>query len=75
MSTIDPTFDKRLKAAYETAMAEGLWQGTYASSNRVEYWAQSTIIWFYPGDTSHSYDFNNQQGLKAYDPKVGGTAR
>ena len=36
MNTIDPGFDGRLKAAYESAMQAGLWKGKYAATNGME---------------------------------------
>ena len=33
MSNVDPTFDGRLQAAYDSAMKAGLWKGKYASTN------------------------------------------
>lgn len=44
--TVDPTFDGRLAAAYEHARKKGLWNGTYAAQNRMEYWAEATQSWF-----------------------------
>ena len=69
LKLIDPTFDDRLQRAYDTAMANGLWQGTYASSNSWEYWAEGTQAWFYPnsGGSFNNYG-NTRQALKAYDP-------
>lgn len=46
LTTVDPTFETRLKLAYETAIASGLWAGTYAASNYLEYWAEGVTIWF-----------------------------
>ena len=71
LNTIDPTFDSRLKIAYDAAMEKGLWQGTYASSNRREYWAEGTQGWFHPkgGSSFHNYG-NTRQALKAYDPDL-----
>ena len=69
LNTIDPTFDNRLKAAYDAAMAQGLWQGTYASSDRREYWAEGTMGWFHPnGGGSFSNFGTTRLALKAYDP-------
>ena len=48
LNTLDPTFDERLQIAYEAAMKKGLWQGTYAASNRREYWAEGTHAWLHP---------------------------
>ena len=69
LKTLNPTFDERLKATYETARAKGLWQGTYASSDRREYWAEGSIAWFNPNSHASFYHFGNtRQALKAYDP-------
>ena len=75
MRTIDPTFDKRLTRAYDAAMVKGLWQGTYASSDKGEYWAEGTQAWFYPEDTpdDNSYNrshVNTRTELKHYDPAL-----
>ena len=70
LNTVDPTFNNRLQIVYDAAMEKGLWQGTYASSDRGEYWAVGTRAWFYPkvvGDSSYNY-VNTRQALKEYDP-------
>ena len=75
LNTLDPTFDERLRITYEAAMKKGLWQGTYASSNRREYWAESTQAWFHPNspgsfsslDSTHH---TTRQALKKYDPEL-----
>ena len=69
LSTIDPTFDSRLKIAYDAAMERGLWPGTYAASNRREYWAEGTQAWFYPKGGG-SFKGNTRQALKTYDPDL-----
>ena len=69
LNTVDPTFDNRLKAAYDAAMAKGLWQDTYASSDRREYWAEGTQGWFHPQGGGSFNNYGNTRGaLKAYDP-------
>ena len=69
LNTIDPMFNNRLQIVYDTAMEKGLWQGTYASSDRGEYWAEATQAWFYPkGWHSFNNYGNTRQALKAYDP-------
>ena len=71
LNTIDPTFDNRLKIAYDAAMEQGLWQGTYASSDRREYWAEGTQGWFHPkGRGSFSNFGTTRSALKAYDPPL-----
>jgi hypothetical protein len=46
MVNVDPTFDARLKAAYDAARKAGLWKGKYASVNHHEYWAEGVQSWF-----------------------------
>ncbi len=71
LNATDPTFDNRLKAAYDAAMAKGLWQDTYASSDRREYWAEGTQGWFHPqGGGSFSNFGTTRSALKAYDPPL-----
>ena len=71
LSTLDPTFDERLQITYKAAIKKGLWQGTYASSDRREYWAEGTHAWFHPnGGGSFDRFGNTRQALKAYDPDL-----
>ncbi|MDE0324905.1 MAG: WD40 repeat domain-containing protein [Candidatus Poribacteria bacterium] len=71
LSALDPTFDERLRITYEAAMKKGLWQGTYASVDRREYWAEGTQAWFNPnGAGSFSRFGNTRQTLKTYDPDL-----
>lgn len=71
LNTVDPTFNQRLRMTYERAMEEGLWQGTYASSDRKEYWAEATQAWFQPNGHGSFYRFGNtRQALKKYDPRL-----
>ena len=63
------TFDAQLGMLYEAAMKKGLWNGTYATSDRREYWAEGTQAWFHPdGSGSFSRFGNTRQALKRYDP-------
>ncbi|MDC0268230.1 hypothetical protein OAK97_02880 [bacterium] len=67
---IDPTFDTRLKEAYEDAMAAGLWKGKYASVNHHEYFAEGVQSWFdnnRPPDHDHNH-VDTRQELQSYDP-------
>jgi hypothetical protein len=70
LSSVDPTFDGRLRSAYETAMAAGLWKGTYAASNRGEYWAEGVQSWF---DCNQAKNFihngiRTREAIREYDP-------
>ncbi len=69
LNTIDPTFNNRLQTVYDAAMEKGLWQGTYASTDRGEYWAEATQAWFHPKGGG-SFKGNTRQALKVYDPDI-----
>src|SRR4029078_3508824 len=42
----DASFAGRVRAAYEAAMAGGLYRGVYASTNAEEYWAEGVQAYF-----------------------------
>ena len=70
MRAIDPTFDRRLRAAYDSAMQRGLWRGTYAAVSAGEYWAECSQDWFDDNrfnDSLHNHVHTRAQ-LKEYDP-------
>lgn len=72
LRSADPTFDDRLRATFNAAMEEGIWDGTYASTNRMEYWAEGVQSWF---DTNRSNDgqhnhVDTRAELKEYDPRL-----
>lgn len=67
---VDPTFDNRLKHAYDRAMEAGLWKGKYASVNHAEYFAEGVQSWF---DNNREFDHdhnhvNTRKELIEYDP-------
>ena len=69
---VDPTFDDRLKAAYEEAIAAGLWKTKYASTNKNEYWAEGVQSWFDNNrapDHDHNH-VNTRRELREYDPEL-----
>ena len=69
LSRTDPTFDKRLRAAYAAAIERGLWKNTYAATNHSEYWAEGVQGWFddnAPPDALHN-DIRTRAKLKEYD--------
>ncbi|TWT93858.1 zinc-dependent peptidase [Stieleria varia] len=70
MVNVDPTFDDRLKQAYEQAMARGLWRGKYASTNHAEYFAEGVQSWF-DNNRQPDHDHNHvdtRKELLEYDP-------
>ena len=69
---VDPTFDVRLKAAYDAAMTAGLWKGKYASVNHHEYFAEGVQSWFdnnRENDHDHNH-VNTREELLDYDPRL-----
>jgi hypothetical protein len=72
LRAVDPAFDDRLRAAYDSAMRAGLWKGTYAASNRQEYWAEAVQAWFDNNDANNALhnDISTRAKLKTYDPAV-----
>jgi alpha-glucosidase len=69
---LDIEFDEKLKQRYEAAMAKGLWKGTAAVHDRVEYWAEGVVAYFNatgqvgtPSDSSHP--ITTREALKEYD--------
>ncbi len=72
LNTIDSTFDKRLAATFNAAVKKGLWQNTYAITNREEYWAEGAQSWF---NTNRANDYQHnhvdtREKLKVYDPTL-----
>ncbi|OWK43013.1 hypothetical protein [Fimbriiglobus ruber] len=72
LNRVDRTFDKKLKTIYDRAIADGLWEGKYASRNRQEYWAEAVQSYFdtnRPPDHDHN-EVRTRDGLKKYDPRI-----
>ncbi len=72
MTTVDPTFDGRVKKAYDDAMAKELWKGKYASTNHHEYFAEGVQSWFdnnRPPDHDHNH-VDTRKELLEYDPAL-----
>ncbi len=72
LNTVDPSFDDRLKVAFEAAVEKELWKDTYAITNKAEYWAEGTQSWF---DTNRANDdqhnhVDTRDKLKKYDPAL-----
>lgn len=72
LEKIDPKFDRRLKEAYDAAMAAGKWKSLYAAENHAEYWAEAVQSWFgtnRENDAIHNH-VNTRDELIKYDPGV-----
>ena len=72
INEIKPKFEQQLKDCYEAAIKKKLWQGTYAATNYIEYWAEGVQCWYnanreaIPSDGIHNH-VNTRAELKAYD--------
>lgn len=74
---LDRTFEVRLTRAYRAALADGLWKGTYAATNKEEYWAEGVQSWFDAntrGGASHG-DVDTREKLTAHDPRLAALIR
>jgi hypothetical protein len=58
LNNVDPTFDVRIRQAYDAAMKEGLWKGKYASVNYCEYFAEGVQSWF-DDNRENDHDHNH----------------
>ena len=61
-------FNSRLRTAYQAALNAGLYQGWYASTNTVEYWAETARFWF-QGTLPRLRD-GSLSTLADYDPEA-----
>ena len=72
LNTVDPSFDDRLETRYNAAKEKGLWENTYAITNKAEYWAEGTQSWFdtnRANDSEHNH-VDTRDKLKEYDPAL-----
>lgn len=72
LNRLDDQFDGKLKAIFEQAMEEKLWEGKYAATNHHEYWAEGVQSYF---DTNRENDHdhnhvNTREELAEYDPRL-----
>jgi alpha-glucosidase len=65
---VDPTFNGRLKKAYDNAMAKELWKGTYVATNPAEYWAEGAQAYF--DCMRPQFGANTREKLQKYDPDL-----
>jgi hypothetical protein len=74
---MDVGFDHKLQKSYDDAITKGLWRGTTAARDRVEYWAAGVEAYFdAAGDGQPPNDADRpitiREALKAYDPDLYG---
>ena len=70
LNHLDAEFDAKVKATYDKAMAAGLWEGKYASTNHNEYFAEGVQSWF-NNNRQPDHDHNHvdtRKELIEYDP-------
>jgi dipeptidyl aminopeptidase/acylaminoacyl peptidase len=72
---MDVEFDRQLEKIYEEALRKGLWKGTSAARNRIEYWAAGVEAYFDAAGEGTSPDgadrsITTREALKAYDPPL-----
>jgi hypothetical protein len=72
LKRLDIEFDQRIRKLYDEAMSKGLWKGTAAARNSIEYWAAGVEAYFDAAGTSsppHGADrpITSREALKAYD--------
>ena len=60
-----PAFNTRLRSLYQTALNAGLWEGMYASTEAVEYWAEAVKYWLWG-----SSPYTGYATLADYDPEI-----
>jgi hypothetical protein len=72
---LDVEFDQRVQKAYRAATEKGLWKGTPAARNPLEYWAAGVAAYFdaagagFPPDNADR-PVTTREALKAYDPDL-----
>jgi alpha-glucosidase len=65
---VDPTFERRLKEAYRTAMQKGLWKRTYVATDPDEYWAEGAQAYF--DCMRPQFGANTREKLEKYDERL-----
>lgn len=72
---VEPDFNERLEALCQNAIRKGLWEKTYAVSNKEEYFAECVQSFFNcnryaePANGVHNW-VNRRTKLKTYDPDM-----
>jgi hypothetical protein len=72
---LDIEFDHRLQKLFDEAMGKGLWKGTAAARNHIEYWAAGVEAYFDAAGDGTSpagadRPITTREALKAYDPSL-----
>jgi alpha-glucosidase len=68
---LDVEFDRRVKELHESAVGKGLWKGTAAARDRIEYWAAGVEAYFDAGAVSvpagADHPIGTREALQRYD--------
>lgn len=74
LNNVYPAFDGELNAAYQNAMAIGLWHSTYSAVNYKEYFVEGMQIWYGvntpggpPEGNGNVNNISTREQLRAYD--------
>ena len=70
---VDENFNKKLDELYKNAMSKGLWKGTPAAKDMVEYFAEGTQSWFDCNGKvvdASGKTINTRDELQKYDPDL-----
>jgi len=72
---LDIQFDEKVKELYEAALGKGLWKGTPAVRDRVEYWTTGVLAYFdargqNPATNDAPHPVSTREALKDYDPDL-----
>lgn len=72
---VNPAFDSKLERLYQKAKEKGLWDKTYAISNKEEYFAETVQSFFncnrYSEEPNGIHNsINTKEKLKQYDPDI-----
>ena len=75
MKRLDVEFGEKVKQLYAAAKTKGLWKGTPAARDQVDYWAEGVVAYFNavgqgstPDDAPHP--ITTREALKEYDPEL-----
>ncbi len=77
LEDLDPDFLDEVQAAYDDALANNLFENTYADDTVEEYWAEGVQTWFNtnlesdPPNGLHN-SVNTRAELESYDPALHG---
>lgn len=69
---LDNSFQSQIEECFKNSIDHNIWEGTYASTNVNEYWAEGVQSWFNTNrenDRDHAW-INTREELKKADPQL-----